>query len=35
MGGLVTVLIHAGIGVVIAAVFIYVICREERDESHE
>ncbi len=35
MGGLIDVLIHAGIGAVIAAVFIYVICRERKDESHE
>ena len=35
MDGLVEILIYGGIGIVIAAVFIYIICREERNEHHE
>ncbi len=32
----VSILIRAGIGAVIAVVFIYLICREEKDgENHE
>ena len=35
MGGLTTVLIYGGIGMVIAAIFIFIICRDEGDEHHE
>ena len=35
MGGLFEVLTYAGIGMVIAAVFMFLICREEREDHHE
>lgn len=35
MAGLIDVLIHAGIGMVIVAVFMYLICHEKKDNRHE